>query len=100
VGICYFLEIVGMCVGLGLALPGVTFDDVCVVTDVPTALLIYAGASILFQSLLFGLTLYKFLANLRSGWGDVPILKLLMRDGTWAFFVLFSMCTFYGIEGA
>ncbi|EEB99508.1 hypothetical protein MPER_00803 [Moniliophthora perniciosa FA553] len=102
VGICYVFEISVMCVGLGLALPGIRFDEICVVTDVPTGLLFYAGATIIFQTILFGLTLYKFITGIRAGWGNVPIVKLLMRDGTWAFFVLFLIIvaesSLYGLE--
>jgi len=89
VAVFYFLELVGMAVGLALALPGVTYDNLCLVVGVPRSLLIYAGSSIVFQFFLFGLTLYKFFQAARSGWGDVPLIVLLMRDGTWAFFLLF-----------
>ncbi|KAF8160763.1 hypothetical protein B0H34DRAFT_351024 [Crassisporium funariophilum] len=85
----FVLEIVGMVVGLSLALPGITYDDVCLVVGVPRSLIIYAGSSIIFQSFLFAITSYKFILAARSGWGDVPLIVLLMRDGTWAFFLLF-----------
>ncbi|KJA27900.1 hypothetical protein HYPSUDRAFT_884936 [Hypholoma sublateritium FD-334 SS-4] len=85
----YALEITGLAVGLGLALPGITYDNVCVVKGVPGTLIIYGAASVLFQFLLFGLTLHKFIQAARSGWGDVPLILLLVRDGTWAFFLLF-----------
>ncbi|KAI3621284.1 hypothetical protein WG66_014527 [Moniliophthora roreri] len=102
VGTCYVLEIGVMCVGLGLTLPGIRFDEICVVIGVPTGLLFYGGAVIIFQTILFGLTLYKFITGVRAGWGNVPIVKLLMRDGTWAFFVLFiiivAQSSLYGLE--
>lgn len=103
----YALEIAGIAVGLALALPGITYDNVCVATGVPGSLIIYGqvhsftwratnrnnlisrAAAVAFQFLLFGLTLYKFIQALRSGWGDVPLIILLVRDGTWAFFLLF-----------
>lgn len=47
------------------------------------------GSTIIFQFFLFGLTLYKFIEAARLGWGDVPLIVLLVRDGTWAFFLLF-----------
>ena len=53
----------------------------------------YRGAPIAFQTVLFGLTVWKFFQAVRSGWGDVPILQLLVRDGTWAFFLLFGAYT-------
>ncbi|KAJ6576852.1 hypothetical protein B0H10DRAFT_929726 [Mycena sp. CBHHK59/15] len=56
-------EFTGMCVGLGLSLPGIQFDDICLVTHI----------------------------SMREGWGDLPIVVLVMRDGTWAFFLLFAV---------
>ncbi|ESK82912.1 hypothetical protein Moror_1355 [Moniliophthora roreri MCA 2997] len=85
------LEIIGVCVGLCLGILGIHFSEVCVVTEIPHGLLYYVGAIIIFQTALFGLTLYKFVAELQAGWGNIPIVKLLMRDGTWAFFTLFVM---------
>ncbi|KAJ7782777.1 hypothetical protein B0H16DRAFT_1494344 [Mycena metata] len=84
------LEFTGMCVGLGLSLPGIQFDNICLTTSVSSALLIYAGSTLLFQTFLFALTAYKFVQAVREGWGDTPLLSLVMRDGTWAFFLLFG----------
>jgi hypothetical protein len=36
------------------------------------------------------MTLYKFFQAVKAGWGDIPIMHLLMRDGTWAFILLFG----------
>ncbi|KAL0955992.1 hypothetical protein HGRIS_002169 [Hohenbuehelia grisea] len=91
VGILFIVELVCMVVGLVLALPGVRYDDICAVTGVPSSLLVYAFGSILFQIFLFGLTAYQFFVAVRSGWGNVPLIELLMRDGTWAFGLLFAV---------
>ena len=56
---------------------------------------ISSASSIIYQSFLFTLTVYKFLQALRSGWGHIPLVKLLMRDGTWAFFLLFCKPYFH-----
>jgi len=85
----FALEVIGMVVGLALSLPGITYDKVCLVVGAPWELIIYGGASILFQTVLFGLTAWKFFTAMRAGWGSTPIITLLMRDGTWAFFLLF-----------
>lgn len=50
----------------------------------------------LFQAFLFVLTAYRFYGTLKAGWGDVPLMLLLMRDGTWAFFLLFCEPTMSG----
>ncbi|KAL0062340.1 hypothetical protein AAF712_010824 [Marasmius tenuissimus] len=89
VSVAYVLEIAMMSAGLALALPGIHYDEKCTVIFVPESLIVYAGGAVIFQTLLFGLTLHKFLAGIREGWRDIPVVKLLMRDGTWAFFLLF-----------
>ncbi|KAJ3514113.1 hypothetical protein NLJ89_g2564 [Agrocybe chaxingu] len=86
--VLFVFEIIGIIIGLSLALPGITYDHVCLVMGVPPTLIVYGGATIIFQMSLFVLTAYKFVQALRSGWGDVPLIQLLMRDGTWAFFLL------------
>jgi hypothetical protein len=50
----------------------------------------YSVAFISFETILFLLTLAKFLAALRNGWGRTPVIYLLMRDGTWAFILIFG----------
>ena len=47
-------------------------------------------AFILFETLLFGLTLFKFVQAVRTGWGHTPVMALLARDGTWAFALIFG----------
>ena len=54
----------------------------------------FRGAAILFQAMLFAVTIYKFILAVRDGWGDVPLLVLLTRDGTWAFCLLFCTSSF------
>jgi len=41
VAVCYVFELAGIAVGLALSLPGVTFDNLCVVVGVPPTLIIY-----------------------------------------------------------
>lgn len=89
VAIFFIVEVVGMAIGLGLSLPGITYDNLCLVINVPRSIIIYAAAAILFQAFLFMVTIYKFVLAVRSGWGDVPFIVLLTRDGTWAFCLLF-----------
>ncbi|KAJ7782778.1 hypothetical protein B0H16DRAFT_1494348 [Mycena metata] len=89
--VAFGLELCGMCVGLGLSLPGIQFDAICVVTSISEALLIYAGSALIFQTFLFTLTVFKFVKAVREGWGNTPLVALVMRDGTWAFFTLFAV---------
>ncbi len=52
-------------------------------------LTLHRAVSILLQALLFSLTSYRFYNTLKAGWRDVPLMSVLIRDGTWAFFLLF-----------
>ncbi|KAJ7909473.1 hypothetical protein B0H13DRAFT_1469236, partial [Mycena leptocephala] len=87
IGSLFFLELSAMLIGPGFSLSGIAFDDehLCIVTHFPKSFIIYGAAAVLFQTCLFGLTLVKFIGALRTGWGDVPLLVILVRDGTWAY---------------
>ncbi|KAJ2914626.1 hypothetical protein MD484_g5789, partial [Candolleomyces efflorescens] len=87
----YLLELIAISVCMGLAVPKLVYDEMCVVVAAPVTFLIAAGAPIAFQTLLFGMTFYKFFQAVKAGWGDIPIMHLLMRDGTWAFILLFAV---------
>ncbi|KAJ7577254.1 hypothetical protein C8J56DRAFT_971436 [Mycena floridula] len=91
IGISWFGELFAMALGLGLAVPKITYDDICLTNYIPETIGIYGGAAVAFQSLLFGLTLYKFWRGIRQGLGRSDVVSLLMRDGTWAFFLLFFL---------
>ncbi|KAJ3522781.1 hypothetical protein NMY22_g11738 [Coprinellus aureogranulatus] len=87
----YVFEVITMSVGLGLAIPKLKYDEYCTIIDSPETFLISAGAPIAFQSFLFAFTAFKFFYAVKSGWGNVPMMQLLMRDGTWAFILLFAI---------
>lgn len=100
-----------MIVTLIKVVPGVRFDAICVVRHTPSDLIIfaydyirltsstilklilYSVAFVLFETILFVLTLFKFLVALRNGWGRTPVVYLLVRDGTWAFILIFGSPT-------
>lgn len=51
-----------------------------------------SGAFVGFELLLFVLTMVKFVEAYRNGWDRIPLLTLVVRDGTWAFLVIFGSC--------
>ncbi|KAH6919334.1 hypothetical protein BKA70DRAFT_1394657 [Coprinopsis sp. MPI-PUGE-AT-0042] len=57
----------------------------------PGTTLVTAGCQIIFQSFLFVVTLWNFIGAVKEGWGNVPLVVLLIRDGTWAFLLLFAI---------
>ncbi|EIN06716.1 hypothetical protein PUNSTDRAFT_145229 [Punctularia strigosozonata HHB-11173 SS5] len=85
----FVVEVIGMAVSLALALPLITYDHICTVTSAPPALAIYAGFAIIYQGILFGFTAVQFVKSVRTGWGRTRVLTILIRDGTWAFFLIF-----------
>ncbi|KAF9452727.1 hypothetical protein P691DRAFT_803449 [Macrolepiota fuliginosa MF-IS2] len=94
---CAFVaEIIGMIIGMVLAVPDIRYNDVCLVTHVPKTLGLWL-VSLIFQTLLFSLTAYRFYGTVKAGWGDVPLMSLLMQDGTWAFFLLFLIYLGYAL---
>jgi len=55
--------------------------------------ILYSVSFVAFETILFVLTLVKFLLALRDGWGRTSVVYLLVRDGTWAFMLVFvTLC--------
>ncbi|KAI0248021.1 hypothetical protein BJV78DRAFT_1076238, partial [Lactifluus subvellereus] len=91
--VLFLVENVVMTVTLVKVVPGVRFDAICIVRRSPSDLVIFAVAFVSFETVLFVLTLVKFLVALRNGWGRTPVVYLLVRDGTWAFILIFvTLC--------
>ncbi|KAI9457485.1 hypothetical protein BJY52DRAFT_1086453, partial [Lactarius psammicola] len=86
----FIVENVVMAVTLVKVVPEIGFDRICTVVHSPPRLLLFAVAFVSFETVLFILTLFKFIAALRLGWGRTPVLYLLVRDGTWAFILIFA----------
>lgn len=51
--------------------------------------------AIISQITILVLTLVKYKAAVKGGWGKVPIMMLMVRDGTVAFFIFLSMKIIY-----
>ncbi|KAJ6540576.1 hypothetical protein B0H19DRAFT_1313271 [Mycena capillaripes] len=83
----FCLELLVMLISLGFSLSGIRFDDGhrCIVTLFPNSFICYGASAVLFQTVLFALTVFQFVSALRTGWGKVPLLLLIVRDGTWAY---------------
>ncbi|KAF8269166.1 hypothetical protein EI94DRAFT_1682202 [Lactarius quietus] len=89
----FIVENIVMIVTLVGIVPEIGFDPICTVVHSPPRLLFFAVAFVSFETVLFFLTLFKFIVALRNGWGRTPVLFLLVRDGTWAFFLIFvTLC--------
>lgn len=93
----YFVEVTCMIVGISVSAHGFLFDARCGVTDTPSTAVIFGVVTPVFQTLLFVLTFYKFAQAVKQGWGRTRLAGLLMRDGTWAFFVIEALLAANGI---
>ncbi|KAH8107373.1 hypothetical protein DFH11DRAFT_1711662, partial [Phellopilus nigrolimitatus] len=89
----FAVEVGVMAVCLYATVHGLQFDDLCIVTHSPMAILGYGVAAIAFETVLFLLTLAKFVQALHAGWAHTQIMQLLIRDGTWAFGAIFATMT-------
>ncbi|TFK44765.1 hypothetical protein BDQ12DRAFT_673537 [Crucibulum laeve] len=84
------LEVIAIIVGLALTLPDHDFDPIQMITRVPTSFAYFGIAAVVVQSVIIGFTIAKCVqSHLKS----VPIVKFMIRDGTYVFILLcmFSM---------
>ncbi|TFY65126.1 hypothetical protein EVG20_g5710 [Dentipellis fragilis] len=95
--ILFLAENIGMVYSLVRVVPGVQFDEVCIVQHTPASIVYFAVSYIAFEAILFGFTLVKFIQAVRTGWGHTPVISLLVRDGTWAFALVFVTVCINGV---
>lgn len=96
---------------LSVVAPRLTFNADCFVTSSPKIFvsywyaspnnfspgsltdlsILYRIVSLIFETILFLLTLYKFFEAVWSGWGKRPVMKQFIGDGTWAYTLIFGM---------
>ncbi|TFY77004.1 hypothetical protein EWM64_g7007, partial [Hericium alpestre] len=93
----FLVENITMIITLVHVVPGVQFDEACVVLHTPGSLIYFGVAYVAFETILFGLTLVKFVQAVRRGWGRTPVVTVLMRDGTWAFALVFVVVVINGL---
>ncbi|EMD39433.1 hypothetical protein CERSUDRAFT_113079 [Gelatoporia subvermispora B] len=86
---CFAIQIAIMAIGLGLGVPKIMASSLCIETSFPVGLVIYSAVSIIYETFLFGLTMARYVKAMRNGWSDVALLSVLVRDGAWAFVIIF-----------
>ncbi|KAA1478232.1 hypothetical protein DENSPDRAFT_661922 [Dentipellis sp. KUC8613] len=85
----FLAEIVILCVVLARITPRITYNQTCFVTGIPFLFTAYWITSLVFETLLFSLTVHKFVLAVRDGWGRRPVMRRFVTDGTWAFTLIF-----------
>ncbi|KAF4567486.1 hypothetical protein EYR36_011108 [Pleurotus pulmonarius] len=110
----YYIEMTLMIIGIGTTMQKFRFDTSCVTLELPPMAIIFAWVFIsdagtlltleysvitpVNQTLLFILTSIRFVQGVRQyGWGMVPLIELLMRDGTWSFFLIEALLAVNGV---
>lgn len=111
-------EIVALSYILAVVTPKLTFNDDCFVTSSPPLFVAYWSVthayslgyhahghscriiSLVFETILFLLTLVKFLVAVKQGWGRRPVMREFVTDGTWAYMLIFGTCTIVSACGA
>ncbi|TFK44270.1 hypothetical protein BDQ12DRAFT_672680 [Crucibulum laeve] len=86
-------EVVTMIVGVILNIPGDGFQVDTLLLRSPDSFTYVGISAAVSQITILILTLIKYRAAVRGGWSRLPILQLMVRDGTVAFFVLFIVTT-------
>ncbi|RPD65624.1 hypothetical protein L226DRAFT_237198 [Lentinus tigrinus ALCF2SS1-7] len=90
--VLFVAEIVAMCTILALTVPKFEFTRQCLITSTPNLFLSYWTISLAFETVLFLLTLYKFFSVLEiTQFHRQPIMVTLVRDGTWAYAIIFAI---------
>ena len=91
--VAFVVEVTVMIATLVMVLPQLTVTSECLVTSAPAMFMAYWIASLAFEAFLFTLTVFKFALSVSSGDREHSVLTLFMRDGTWAFAMIFGAIT-------
>ncbi|KIP06166.1 hypothetical protein PHLGIDRAFT_47005, partial [Phlebiopsis gigantea 11061_1 CR5-6] len=85
----FVAQLIIIAVSLSVSLPKLMASPNCEETIFPIEIIAYSICSIVFEGFLFGLTLYKYYTACAEGWGGGALLSILVRDGMWAFLLVF-----------
>ncbi|KAI0640948.1 hypothetical protein C8Q79DRAFT_424502 [Trametes meyenii] len=88
-GTLFVAELAFLCYVLAVVTPRLTYDDECYVTSSPAIFQYYWIVSLVFETILFMLTMFKFIEAVRHGWGKGPVMQQFVTDGTWAYALIF-----------
>jgi len=91
--LCFLLglaafEFITMSASLAVSIRGSQSNASCE-TRLPRAIIAYAVSICLFEALLFFMTLWKVTLGMRHRWRNIHVLRVLLRDGLWAFALVF-----------
>ncbi|KAJ3001652.1 hypothetical protein NUW54_g6292 [Trametes sanguinea] len=87
----FAVQVVLMAISLGLSIAKVKTGWYCKTTDLPTEMVIYSTASIVYEAFLFGTMMYGVIRGKKEGFSDTTLLDALIRDGAIAFTAIFAV---------
>ncbi|KAJ3534955.1 hypothetical protein NM688_g7048 [Phlebia brevispora] len=85
----YVVQNVVSIVLLAIVVPRQTFTSSCEIESSPRIFVAYWLTSLMFETILFVMTLVKFFQNSYITWQRESMLYIFFRDGTWAFAIIF-----------
>ncbi|KAH9926547.1 uncharacterized protein BXZ73DRAFT_90875 [Epithele typhae] len=88
-GALFLAELASLCYILAVVTPRLTYNDECYVTSSPPIFQYFWIISLAFETVLFVLTIGKFIDAVRQGWGKGPVMQQFVADGTWAYTLIF-----------
>ncbi|CDO68737.1 hypothetical protein BN946_scf184989.g3 [Trametes cinnabarina] len=87
----FAIQVALMSVSLGLSIDKVKTGWYCKSTDLPTEMVIYSTASIVYEAFLFVLMMYGVIRGTKEGFSDTTLMNELVRGGAVAFVAVFSV---------
>ncbi|KAJ8593003.1 hypothetical protein M405DRAFT_635378 [Rhizopogon salebrosus TDB-379] len=87
-GLLMILEYIMLVFMVCKYLPGVVIKPYCILSEPPPESVYHITVIMGTQTTLLGLTLMKHSLAKRAGWGRTPLVSLLIRDGTTAYFII------------
>lgn len=103
----FLVENLTQAFSMSISIPTLPFHEFCLVKRIPTSVLYfgyalypgcqsdcrtdvydYSSSTVLTQIVILGLTLVKHSFARREGWGRTPVVSLVLRDGSYVFFIV------------
>ncbi|KAI8990363.1 hypothetical protein BD414DRAFT_528369 [Trametes punicea] len=85
----FAIEVALMAVSLGFSIQKVKTGLDCKAADLPSEIVLYSTASIVYEAFLFGMMMYGIIRGSKEGFSDTTLLNALVRDGAVAFLAIF-----------
>ncbi|KAI0758944.1 hypothetical protein C8Q74DRAFT_1300993 [Fomes fomentarius] len=87
----FVLQIAIIAVSLGVSMPKIVAGFYCQAADLPTEMVLYSCASIVYETFLFSLMMLGVIRGpgAKEGLSDTALLKVIVRDGMMAFIGIF-----------